>query len=57
MENNNVSNIQLIDGKMVDIDKLSSQEADTLISKVDEKIQKVEEELKKLILDDESEAK
>ena len=56
MENSNESNIQLIDGKMVDIDKLSSQEADALISKVDEKIKKVEDELKKLIFEQESEA-
>lgn len=55
MEDNNVSNIQLIDGKMVDIDKLNSEEAYALADKIDEKIKLVEEELKKLILDDEGE--
>lgn len=55
MEDNNISNIQLIDGKMVDIDKLNSEEAYALADKIDEKIKLVEEELKKLILDDEGE--
>ncbi len=56
MEENNTNSIQIIDGRMVDIDKLSSEEVDTLISKIDEKIKLIEEELKKAILENESEA-
>ncbi len=56
MEENNTNNIQIIDGRMVDIDKLSAEEVDTLISKIDEKIKLIEEELEKAILENESEA-
>ncbi len=56
MEENNTNSIQIIDGRMVDIDKLSSEEVDTLISKIDEKIKLIEEELEKAILENESEA-
>lgn len=56
MEYNEESSMQFIDGKMVDIDKLSADEADALIVKVEEEMERVENELKSLIYGDEEEA-
>lgn len=54
MENNENNSIQLIDGRMVDISKLSAKEAAELLAKVEEDIKAVEAELKKRLLESEA---
>ena len=56
MAYDDVSSVQFIDGRKVDIEKLSSEEADALLDVVEKEIQAIEENLEKLLLDEESEA-
>ena len=56
MAYDDVSSVQFINDRKVDIEKLNSEEADALITEIDEKVKNIEEELEKILFGDESEA-
>lgn len=56
MAYDDIGSMHFIDGQMIDIEKLSSEEADALSSVIEEKIKTIEDELKQLIISNEREA-